>query len=367
MYREGSAAPRPGMNATPAVNDRARPSHAAPVREGPPPAVSVLLPVFNAAATLGPCLESLRRQSLADWECVLVDDGSTDDTPAIAAAAVAADPRIVVVGQEHAGIVGALNAGLARCRAPLVARMDADDLMRRDRLAAQAAALAADSRLDGVGCHVRLFPRAPLAPRRREYEAWLNGMRNPEDVARNAFVECPVAHPSLMVRAALAAEGYRDRGWPEDYDFVLRALASGHRIGMVPRRLLAWRDGPGRLSRRDARYAIDRFTACRAAFLAGGFLQGHDRYVLWGYGRTGRQLRAALGAHGRWPSLIVEIKRERIGQRIHGAPVIPPEALPAARGTPIVVSVARDGPRTEIRSALARMGFIELRDYLCAA
>jgi glycosyltransferase involved in cell wall biosynthesis len=331
------------------------------------PAVSILLPARNAAATLEVCLESLRRQTLRAWECVLVDDGSTDATPTIAEAAAAADPRIVVLRRAHAGIIEALNAGLSLCRAPLIARMDADDLMLRERLARQAAALDADPLLHGIGCHVRIFPRAGLTPRRREYEAWLNGLNDADDVARNAFVECPVAHPSLMMRAGMMADGYRDVGWPEDYDLVLRALGAGRRIGVLPRRLLAWRDAPGRLSRRDPRYAIARFTACRAHFLSAGFLRGHDHYVLWGYGRTGRLLRVALAAHGHTPSHIVEIKRGRLGQIIHGAPVIPPGALPAVRGTPIVVSVARDGPRAEIRAALARMGLVERRDYLCAA
>jgi glycosyltransferase involved in cell wall biosynthesis len=353
MYRDRHRTDTPGTNRGPARANR--------------PAVSILLPAFNATATLGACLASLARQTLGNWECVLVDDGSTDATGAIAGAAAAADPRIVVVRRAHGGIVEALNAGLARCRAPLVARMDADDLMHRDRLARQAAALDADPTLDAVGCHVRIFPRAGLTPRRREYEAWLNGIRDAGDLARNAFVECPVAHPSLMMRANLAAGGYRACPWPEDYDFVLRALGAGRRIGVVPRRLLAWRDGPERLSRRDARYAIPRFTACRAHFLAAGFLSGYRRYVLWGYGRTGRMLRAALSAHGHDPSHIVEIKRGRLGQTIHGAPVVPPEALPALRGTPIIVSVARAGPRAEIRVALARMGFVEARDYLCAA
>jgi glycosyltransferase involved in cell wall biosynthesis len=298
---------------------------------------------------------------------VLLDDGSTDATATVARAAAAADPRILVTRRAHGGIVQALNAGLSLCRAPLVARMDADDLMHRHRLARQAAALAADPRLDAVGCHVRIFPRTGLTPRRREYEAWLNGIRDADDVARNAFVEGPVAHPSLMMRAGLAATGYHECDWAEDYDFVLRALAAGRRIGMVPQRLLAWRDAPDRLSRRDARYAIPRFTACRAHFLALGFLCGHARYVLWGYGRTGRLLRGALAAHGHTPSHIVEIKRGRIGQTIHGAPVIAPDALPAVRGTPIVVSVAREGPRAEIRAALACMGFVERRDYFCAA
>src|SRR6185295_2722999 len=125
----------------------------------------------------------------------------------------------------------------------------------------------------------------------------------------------------------LTAVPYRDAGWPEDYDLVLRLLATGHEIGIVPRRLLAWRDTPGRLTRRHAAYRQERIVACKAAFLADGFLAGGDRYVLWGHGGTGRALRRALAAHGKRPSLVVEVHPGRIGNHIGGAPVVAPARL----------------------------------------
>ncbi|MCL4818651.1 MAG: glycosyltransferase [Vicinamibacteria bacterium] len=333
----------------------------------PSPLVSVLLPAWNAGATLAASLESVSRQTLRDWECVVVVDGSTDDTAAIATAFAARDARFRVLARPHRGIVAALNDGLAECQAPLVARMDADDLMRSDRLDAQVSALGADPTLAAVGCHVRLFPRGGLSPRLREYEAWLNGQDSAASVARDAFVECPVAHPTLMMRREMAALGYQDPPWAEDYDLVLRALAAGLRIGVVPRRLLAWRDRRERLTRSDPRYALAQFTACKAHYLATGFLADVDRYVLWGYGGTGRALRRALAVHGKTPSQVVEVKPSRIGNRIHGAPVVSLEALPSLAGLRIVVSVARAGPRAEIRGALAALGFVDGRDFVCAA
>ena len=338
-----------------------RPTYEAYVR------VSILLPAYDAAATLPACLASISRQTLTSWECIIVDDGSTDGTAAIACDAGRRDPRFHLVSLPHGGLIAALNEGLRHCRAPLVARMDADDVMHRDRLEAQATVLDADASLSAVGCHVRLFPRKTMTPRRREYEDWLNALGSADDVARDAFVECPVAHPSLMMRRNVAALGYIERGWPEDYDLVLRALAAGLRIGMVSRRLLSWRDGPDRLSRTDGRYSLERFTACKAHYLARGFLSRVSSYILWGYGSTGRSLRRALAADGKAPSHVVEIKSSRLGQRIHGAPVVPPDAVPQLRGIPLIVSVARIDPRNQIRAALAGMGFVEGRDYVCAA
>jgi glycosyltransferase involved in cell wall biosynthesis len=332
------------------------------------PLVSVLIPVRDAEATLGSCLRSVQRQRLTGWECIVVDDGSRDRSGAIAAAAAAEDPRIQVVQAPARGIVVALNDGLSRCRGEFIARHDADDLMHRDRLAAQCDALRRDDRLAAVGCHVRLFPRRLLSSGRRAYECWLNGLASDADVQRDAFVECPVAHPALMVRRTiLQALAYRDVQWAEDYDLVLRLLQHVAPIGMVPRRLVAWRDSEGRLSRTDARYAIDRFTDCKAHFLARGFLARDETFVLWGYGDTGRMLARALVAEGKRLECIIEVHPRRLGQRIAGVPVVGLDALAALRGTRIVVSVAGAAPRQEIRTHLSARGFTELEDFVCAA
>jgi glycosyltransferase involved in cell wall biosynthesis len=332
------------------------------------PRVSVLLPVRDAAATLAASLRSVARQRLGDLECIVVDDGSRDASLAIAQHHARGDARFHVVAQPALGLVPALARGLAECRAPLVARHDADDCMHRDRLALQVAALAAEPRLAGVGCHVRLFPRGALGPGMRAYEQWLASVRSPADVRREAFVECPLAHPTLVLhREVLREHAYRDLGWPEDYDLVLRLLGAGRELGVVPRRLLAWRHAPGRLSQRSAVYRPDRFTACKAHHLANGLLAREHRYWLWGYGGTGRALARALRAHDRHPDAIVELHPRRIGQRIQGAPVIAPAELGAPGTLPLVVSVAGADARALIRAELATRGWREGTDYVCAA
>jgi glycosyltransferase involved in cell wall biosynthesis len=338
------------------------------VRPTTGPEISILLPAFDAGRTLAAALASVRRQSEPSWECIVVDDGSRDDTGALARAIAESEPRIRVLSVAHGGIVSALRAGLAECRAPLVARMDADDLMSKHRLALQRQALASAPELAAVGGHVRLFPRSQLRDGLIQYERWLASIRTPDDVEREAFVECPVAHPTLMIRrSVLAALDYRDQGWPEDYDLLLRLLATGQRVGVVPRRLLHWRDGPSRLSRTSAMYRIPAFVACKAAHLALGFLAGSERYILWGFGDTGKALCQALAQHGKHPAAIIELHPGRLGQLIRGVRVVGPEALPQLPRLPLVVSVAGLTARTEIRQSLQRMGFAELTDYVCAA
>ena len=193
-------------------------------------------------------------------------------------------------------------------------------------------------------------------------------MSSARDVALEAYVECPIAHPSLAIRReVLTLHRYRDMGWPEDYDLVLRLLAAGEALSVVPRRLLAWRDHPERLSRSSFRYDLERFVSCKAHHLSRGLLRGRKDYVLWGYGSTGRMLARALARLDLAPSHIVDVHPRRIGQRIRGALVIAPDALAALPVKPVVASVAGAGARREIREALTGLQYEEGRDFVCAA
>ena len=90
--------------------------------------------------------------------------------------------------------------------------------------------------------------------------------------------------------------------------------------------------------------------------------------MLWGYGGTGTCAAGALAPeHGKRPSHVIELHPGRLGQRIHGAPVVGVEALSRLRGRRIVVSVAGAGPRAEIRAHLEGLHFVELEDFICAA
>ncbi len=335
------------------------------------PRVSILLPVWNAGETLTAALRSIERQRESRWECVIVDDGSTDASAPIAAGFAKRDPRFRLLSRAHEGLVAALNAGAAECRAPLVARMDADDWMHRDRLALQCDSLDRHPELDAAGTFVRSFPRRQLEGGARRYEAWLRSLETPHAIWRDRFVECGIAHPTWLIRRSRLAElAYRDCGWPEDYDLLLRLLARGPCVGVVPRRLLGWRHAEHRTSRRDGRYALDRFTACRAHFLSRDFLGQARAYVLWGHGPTARGLRRALESLGHDPAAIVEVHPRRLGQLIRGTPVVPPAALSAdadLRVLPLIAAVSGAEPRARIRADLEARGYRDGLDFVCAA
>ena len=122
------------------------------------PALTIGLPVYNAAPWLEEALRSIFAQSFGDWELLVVDDGSSDASAAIARQV--RDPRVRVFADgQHRGLAARLNQIAARARAPYVARMDADDMMHPQRLRLQMEFLEAHSEVDGVGCGLAILDR----------------------------------------------------------------------------------------------------------------------------------------------------------------------------------------------------------------
>lgn len=333
---------------------------------GADPAISVLLPARNAAGTIGEALGGLCAQRGAPpFEIVCVDDGSTDATPALLAHAAERDPRIRVLRGEGRGLVRALNLGLSRCRAPLIARMDADDRVHPDRLRLQADLIAREPALGAVGSDVLLFPW-PLSPGLFRLQEWLTSLETPADLVRERFIDAPLVHPSLMLRRSAldAVSGYQDLGWPEDWDLLLRLIARGFGLGKVRRPLLYWRDSAGRLTRTGAAYSPDALRSLRAFHLAAGPLQGRPCEI-WGAGPTGKRLARALEAHGIAVRRFIDVAPGRVLAR--GAPVAPPEQLGPPGDALLLIAVGAAGARETIRAWLRPLGWQEGSDFLCAA
>ncbi|MCZ6688910.1 MAG: glycosyltransferase, partial [Planctomycetota bacterium] len=233
------------------------------------PEVSVLLPIRNAVATLPEALESLRAQTAGSIEVVAVDDGSTDGTPEVLEEWVGRMDDLRVFTTPPRGIVPALRLGLEEARGRLVARMDADDRCLPGRIELQRDLIDGDDRVGVVGSLVRIFPEETRQEGLRVYEEWINSLVTHDEIVRDLFVECPLAHPSFLMRRSelISLGGYPDRPWPEDYDLILRYAAAGFRLAKVPEVLLEWREAPGRLFRKDPRYGKEPFWRCKAHYL----------------------------------------------------------------------------------------------------
>lgn len=196
------------------------------------PPVSVVIPAYNRAATIRAAIESVLRQSFADFELVVVDDGSTDGT--LDAAAAVDDPRLrLVPAPRNLGAAGARNLGVAEARAPLVAFQDSDDEWLPTKLEKQMARLAAAP--DRIGCYCGLLVVGALDPRPGE-RTRLAYNPPPETLPVEGDILAPmlgrnlVSTQTLVVRRdAFRDLGGFDEGMPalEDWDFAIRLAARG--------------------------------------------------------------------------------------------------------------------------------------------
>ena len=266
--------------------------------------------------------------------------------------------------------MSALNAGLEAARAPWIARLDADDLVHPRRFEWQLD-LALRDDLDVVGTGIRCFPVRTVTAGLKRYEAWQNGLLTHGDMARERFVESPLIQPSAMFRrdAVMALGGYRDLGWPEDYDLWLRLFEAGARFGKCSEILTFWRDHPGRLTRTGAQCTPDAVGRCRVAGLLRGPLSAATDIFIAGAGKDAKRLARLLAAAGRPPTAFLDIDPRRLGQRIGSVPVLALEALPHPPRAPQIVlaAVGGAGRRDGMRAHLEAAGMMELRDFYCVA
>jgi glycosyltransferase involved in cell wall biosynthesis len=210
----------------------------------PAPAISVVLPVRNGQAFLDEAIRSIRAQSFGDFEFIVVDDGSDDATAEIARRHAADDPRIRIIAQAPAGIVAALNRGIETASAPLIARMDADDVAMPRRLERQMEALSRYPAAAVIGSSFVVIDRAG-----RDLRTVRVPTGSKEICERLERNNC-IAHPTVVMRrdAVLGIGGYR-RAFRqcEDYDLWLR-LAERYEILNIDEPLLRYREHAGQLT-----------------------------------------------------------------------------------------------------------------------
>ncbi len=209
------------------------------------PAVSVVIPAFNAELHLAEALASIREQTLRDVEVIVVDDGSTDRTIGVAAQ-LADSLDLVIVKQANAGPAAARNAGIRRARSRYCAFLDSDDVMLPERLAEQVAALDANEAVGLVHTDLMTFDEGGIIHRSRHaFSDPCGGMVLDRLLLDNFITTSTVMAPTArLIEAGLFGEGRRVS---EDFELWLK-MAARWQIVFIDRPLVRYRRRPGSLS-----------------------------------------------------------------------------------------------------------------------
>lgn len=233
------------------------------------PTFCVVMPAFDTEATIGEAIASVVAQTWTAWELVIVDDGSTDGTLA-AAESWAADPRITVIHQANAGPAAARRAGVAAGSAPLIVRLDADDVLLPHCLATYARFIETDREHDLFSCDAEIFGEGGVPHRYYRSERF-------QTMTELTLEEMLDANRILGPAAVCTRDAYERAGgmrpgvYAEDYDFWLRALAAGARHVYLPEVLVRYRRHRSQMTS-DVRRVLESVAEVLEHLAAGGAL-----------------------------------------------------------------------------------------------
>lgn len=202
-----------------------------------PPVVSVIMPVYNARPYIAAAVRSVLDQTFADFELIIIDDGSTDGTADILRRLAAADPRINLLHQKNSGVCCASNRGLVAARGEFFARMDHDDVALPDRLLRQVEFMRANPEVVAVGAQVLMIDTDDMPIRIATVPL------THEKIEEMFSMDWSIFHPTLMARMDVirAIGGYSVQyNSMEDLDLFIR-LAERGRLANLPQVLLKYR------------------------------------------------------------------------------------------------------------------------------
>ena len=287
------------------------------------PKISVILPFFNAEDTLKRAIRSITNQTYQDFECILINNNSTDNSPSIASSLAKEDSRIKIIEESEQGIVFASNSGFQQAKGEFIARMDADDEALPERLKLQAEFLEKHPEFVAVGGLVEYKSDFHSFRGFKKYVDWVNSVISYEQIKTNRFIDSPIVNPSAMWRRETGEQHgmYKNGDFPEDYEMWLRWLEAGVKISKVPKYVLKWHDSKKRLTRNHSIYSDDAFYQIKTFYLYRWLEKNnpfHPHVTIWGASKISRKRAQLLKKYGIIIDAYIDTKNTRqIGKPLY--------------------------------------------------
>lgn len=326
--------------------------------------ISILLPVYNAAPFLTPCLESILHQSEKEWELIAIDDFSTDDSFKILTAFSLEDNRIKVFKNKAKGIIPALQLAFEKSNGNFITRMDADDLMPKDKLfLLKKNLIEKGKRYLSTGL-VKYFSEGELGNGYQKYEAWLNELSSLNKNFEDIYKECVIPSPAWMCHREdlIRCGAFDSKIYPEDYDLCFRFFEKNLKVIAVQEVIHLWRDYSNRTSRTDKKYAIQHYFDLKLPYFLKLNYDTNRPLVIWGAGTKGKHIVKMLLENNvalTW----VSNNEKKNGKDIYGIVVQDFEEIKKLKNPQIIITVAAPDDQVEIIFFLKENNFRKMEDY----
>lgn len=265
------------------------------------PLLSIIMPVKNLDRYIKECIESILQQRFQDWELIIANDYSTDNTLSIINKFVQEDQRISCFLNDGKGIIPALELALSKAKGIYLTRFDGDDLMPKSRLQKMINAIIQAEPKTIITGKVKYFSNQQVSKGYLAYEAWLNSRVTNSDHWNWVYRECVIASPNWMVKRNDLIEigGFKDLTYPEDYDLTLKMYQNSFKVKGLNEVTLLWREHIERTSRNSEHYSQQYFFDLKIKHFVKHKL-GNSKLVLWGTGIKG-QLTKNILDHSKIP------------------------------------------------------------------
>ena len=285
--------------------------------------VSIIIPYKNAELFINESIDSIINQSYKNWELILVNDNSDDNSSLIAQKYSNNDIRIKHFESDGNGIIDALRKGYKNSKGNFITRMDADDIMNENKIKLLRSSLKkSGKKYVSVGLVNYFSTGKKLAEGYIKYANWLNHLTLNKMNFKEIFKECTIPSPCwMMYRDDFQQIGGFDNQWyPEDYDLAFRMYLNNIKISCVDKIIHQWRDHQYRTSRTDSKYSFENFIPLKIEYFL-KFKQ-HNKIFLWGTGKKGKLIAKELLKNNINFKWITNNKnkhgKEIYGQIIHG-------------------------------------------------
>jgi glycosyltransferase involved in cell wall biosynthesis len=328
------------------------------------PLVSILISAKNEAAFLKDCLTSIQNQSYENWECIVVDDHSEDNTFEIIQEFISADKRFKGFRNEKSGIIEALRLAYKHSSGEYISRMDADDLMTENRVEVLLNNLLENgSQHVSVG-QVKYFSENELGEGFKNYQNWLNDLTEAGDNFKDIFKECVIPSPCWMAhREDLDTVCAFDvNRYPEDYDLAFRFYEAGFKVVSCDQVLHKWRDYSTRTSRTDDNYADHTFTEIKTHYFLKLHRKADKQLVVIGAGTRGKKLAKHLSGIEE-PFIWIDQNPNKVGKDIYDIRIRPLGDIDELKDKQFIVTISNANAKNELRRIFERNELVEMKDF----
>ena len=328
------------------------------------PLVSILTPFKNVAPYIDDCLQSISAQTYTNWELLIVDDNSTDNSYAIVKAYAKIDARIKLFKNNNSGIITALQLAFKNSTGDFVTRMDSDDIMTTNKLEVMVNQLQASGQKHIALGLVKYFSAEGISEGYAKYETWLNTLTKTGANYSEIYKECVIASPCWMLykEDLIACDAFNPNRYPEDYDLTFRFYEQGFKCLPSQDILHYWRDYSTRTSRTHEHYAQNYFLELKLHYFLKLDYDANRPLTIWGAGFKGKAIAKMLVAKDvdfYW--ICDNIKK--IGKDIYGKKLMSFDSLPAIENPQTIVTVANANEQKDIVDYFDNLNMKSIKDY----